>query len=97
MCDLSSQFEPSLPCLVQGRENKVVIFSTVRSNDAGALGFLEDPRRLNVALTRAQHALCVLGNRETLCASYGVWRQWFDHVEASMRSGTAAMGLRPGG
>ena len=46
----------------QGRECDVIVYSTVRSNSAGKIGFLRDYRRLNVALSRARDLLVVIGD-----------------------------------
>ena len=48
----------------QGREKDVIILSTVATN--GSLGFLNDPRRINVAISRARMGLIIFGNRNTL-------------------------------
>lgn len=50
----------------QGREKDVILASFVRSNDIGELGFVADPRRLNVALTRARMLFIGVGDSATL-------------------------------
>jgi len=57
----------------QGRERDIIIFSCVRSNRSGSIGFLTDWRRMNVALTRAKSALVVFGDVETLVEGDKHW------------------------
>ncbi|XP_074610550.1 RNA helicase Mov10l1-like isoform X2 [Acropora palmata] len=58
----------------QGQERLVIIISTVRSNASlvgsdvrHTIGFLSNPKRFNVAITRAQALLIVIGNPHVLC------------------------------
>ncbi|MCO5562977.1 hypothetical protein L7F22_016613 [Adiantum nelumboides] len=63
----------------QGQERKVIIVSTVRSSrefiqsdELNQIGFLDSPKRFNVAVTRAQALLIVVGNPYVLCQDH----QW---------------------
>ncbi|XP_050364089.1 uncharacterized protein LOC126782808 isoform X2 [Argentina anserina] len=59
----------------QGGEEDVIIISTVRCNWNGSIGFLSNPQRANVVLTRARHCLWILGNGPTLCNSNSIWKK----------------------
>jgi superfamily I DNA and/or RNA helicase len=61
----------------QGREADIVVFTTVRSNIEGDLGFLDDERRLNVAWTRPKLALILVGDKRTL-GTNGLWKRAID-------------------
>ena len=64
----------------QGREKDVIIVSLVRSNSEQQLGFLEDLRRLNVAITRPRRHLFVVGDSATL-ASHPFYSGWLEFIE----------------
>ncbi|KAJ1776621.1 hypothetical protein LPJ62_006684, partial [Coemansia sp. RSA 2167] len=50
----------------QGSEKEAVILSLVRSNPRKSVGFLDDYRRINVAITRARRHLCVIADSRTI-------------------------------
>eukprot|EP00794_Sanderia_malayensis_P007696 gene7696-8533_t len=64
----------------QGREKDIIILSCVRAcAGQSCIGFLRDPQRLNVALTRAKHSLIVLLHVESL----QVDEDWKDLIDFS--------------
>ncbi|XP_043507496.1 putative helicase mov-10-B.1 isoform X2 [Frieseomelitta varia] len=66
----------------QGQEREIIILSTVRSkvfehNNKRHIGFWSNPKRFNVAMTRAKDLLIIIGNPHILCLEkywYTVWQ-----------------------
>ncbi|MFC5497657.1 AAA domain-containing protein [Caenimonas terrae] len=72
----------------QGREASVCIFSATLSNTRDYLGFLRSVKRLNVALSRPQDLLVIVGD-QSFC--YGVpgenpFKRVIDHMEANPKT-----------
>ncbi|EAU82858.2 RNA helicase [Coprinopsis cinerea okayama7 len=77
----------------QGQERRIIIMSTVRSNTeyvssdiTRSLGFVANSRRMNVAITRAQALLVVIGNPIVLSLD-PLWRSFlgFIHTRGGWR------------
>ena len=65
----------------QGREWDAVVISMVRSNTQGRLGFLCDPHRTCVMLSRARYVLRIVG----MCvALFSFSRSLFARIEANV-------------
>ncbi|KAL7565937.1 hypothetical protein ACA910_008397 [Epithemia clementina (nom. ined.)] len=64
----------------QGEESDIVVVSLVRSNSKGSVGFLKEPQRVNVLLSRARHGMILIGNANTLVSGSGkgTWGPIFD-------------------
>uniref|UniRef100_A0A8C5RGE4 RNA helicase n=1 Tax=Laticauda laticaudata TaxID=8630 RepID=A0A8C5RGE4_LATLA len=71
----------------QGQERRVVLISTVRSSsnyfgmdEEFNLGFLNNPKRLNVSLTRAKALLIIVGNPTTLSKD-PYWNEFLEYCK----------------
>lgn len=63
----------------QGQERDVVFISLVRANEQGEIGFLNDLRRMNVAITRARMKLIILGDAPTL-TRHSFYRALYEYI-----------------
>lgn len=63
----------------QGQERDVILISLVRNNEEGQIGFLNDLRRMNVAITRARMKLIILGNVPTL-TRHPFYKRLYEHI-----------------
>jgi ATP-dependent RNA/DNA helicase IGHMBP2 len=59
----------------------VICISLVRSNDNNEIGFLNDIRRMNVALTRAKKKLIVIGDSATL-GNHPFYKDFLDYIDS---------------
>lgn len=64
----------------QGQERDVILISLVRANEEGQIGFLNDLRRMNVAMTRARMKLIVLGDASTL-TRHPFYQRLYEYIE----------------
>ncbi len=52
----------------------------MRSNEGIGIGFLTDPRRLNVSITRAKYGLIICGNAKVLSRD-NLWNNLLYHIK----------------
>ncbi|CAI5777818.1 Hypothetical predicted protein [Podarcis lilfordi] len=104
----------------QGQERRVVLVSTVRSSsnyfnidEEFSIGFLQNPKRFNVAITRAKALLIIVGNPATLSkdqcwseflkyckdnnACRGYWYEADENEEDDVLVELASLSLKPEG
>jgi TIGR00376: putative DNA helicase len=65
----------------QGQERDVILISLVRANEEGQIGFLNDLRRMNVAITRARMKLIILGDASTL-TKHPFYKKLYEYILA---------------
>ncbi|MFO5472826.1 MAG: AAA domain-containing protein, partial [Dolichospermum sp.] len=64
----------------QGMERPVVIVSMVRNNHQGDVGFANKPERVNVAFSRAQELLIIVGCHDLFTGKSGTVGNMYSEV-----------------
>ncbi len=75
----------------QGEEADIVVLSLVRNNDKGSIGFMKEPERVNVMLSRARCGLIALGSKRCLKSCESVkgrilWTKFFQLMQCDWRA-----------
>ncbi|WP_371357386.1 DEAD/DEAH box helicase, partial [Hydrocoleum sp. CS-953] len=70
----------------QGMERQVIIVSMVRNNQEGKVGFAKKPERVNVAFSRAQELLVIVGCHGLFTQHYGMVGNMYSEVSNVVRS-----------
>lgn len=76
----------------QGKENCIIIVSVVRNDTSSVVGFLSEPERINVALSRAQDRLIVVGSTTMWSGRVGTpLKRVLDEVTLMSKEGQAQL------
>ena len=79
----------------QGRQAEIVIYSCVRSNEQKSIGFLQDIRRLTVALSRAEKQLIIVGDSSTVVKARTRKKNLFAEVFTYIKSNPSTAEIIP--
>ena len=71
--------------IFQGMERPVIIVSTVCNNIRGDIGFAKEPERVNVAFSRAQELLIVVGCHDLFTQQTGTVGKMYQEVSKTVR------------
>ncbi|RPB15077.1 hypothetical protein P167DRAFT_33642 [Morchella conica CCBAS932] len=69
----------------QGQEADIILYSAVRSNNTGRLGFTDITNRACVTLSRARHGMYIFGNADTAQNSKNSWNKVIRYMKAHGR------------
>lgn len=79
----------------QGEEADIIVISLVRANPNGSIGFLVEPERVNVLMSRARCGELIVGHRKTLehCSNQSGRDLWCNVFKKLEQNGSVLRGL----